>query len=774
MPMSDFFQMFPKLTGSELRNMTVPAGARPPLPADRYVFGELYCDDEGCDCRRVIIAVLAEGQREQVASINLGFDSDDNMAGPFLDPLNPQAPYAKDLLTMFTDMINGDPEYLARLHRHYVMFKEKCEGRPYTGRPFEKPGRVTRIAAGHAPGFDDLVAPPRVGTGTPIRREPKVGRNDPCPCGSGRKYKQCCMGKPQPAGVPLSPAAPVSEPLPTKGGSKPQRPRPPDAQATTDAAKQLVADVVAWRRNPRQQQPWGPAVVRALETNRDLAPALLRLLLSDYAPDGRQQTPPEGYDACLALLDEALTQIRYSVERKRPWAIAMAEQIQTEIAESAFKPEVDVRVQQGLIEALHNAKLELHPRIREQALAVAEYYGRFRSGKGAPDLDALLERLVRETRPRDPFDLLDPILAEMAVMPVEGQIILATGMMASSQPLFNELAVLMLLHPNIEARTALAEAFRQGNLVRRVSALGLRRLIGLRNWLPAGERPAVYALIKEVRLAGVESAPLPPVQPISVYATTFDGSGVQGVSFFARDGQHYRVDWALVKQGLGIRGAWGGGGMTKREMEAKVREMAADAGAAKVHRAYLDRLLAHFIAVGLDQGRPPSPYLVSVAEKAGGDYWKPHRLSLDETIAELEAKAPEAFTSERARQVQDSAHKWPRYEDFARSWFEDDAHIDDLLREQVGRPEDWMPRLPISLRVIVEGVLEDKRTVWAERLMWMALWAQASETRPPVPWQDFLIIAKALNRGTPLSRIPLMDAIALRTVQSASRRAGMR
>ena len=26
-----------------------------------------------------------------------------------------------------------------------------------------------------------------------IRREgPKVGRNDPCPCGSGKKYKQCC------------------------------------------------------------------------------------------------------------------------------------------------------------------------------------------------------------------------------------------------------------------------------------------------------------------------------------------------------------------------------------------------------------------------------------------------------------------------------------------------------------------------------------------------------------------------------------------------------
>ncbi len=30
----------------------------------------------------------------------------------------------------------------------------------------------------------------------PIRNlEPKVGRNDPCPCGSGKKYKQCCMRK---------------------------------------------------------------------------------------------------------------------------------------------------------------------------------------------------------------------------------------------------------------------------------------------------------------------------------------------------------------------------------------------------------------------------------------------------------------------------------------------------------------------------------------------------------------------------------------------------
>jgi uncharacterized protein len=28
-----------------------------------------------------------------------------------------------------------------------------------------------------------------------VRSQPKIGRNEPCPCGSGKKYKQCCMGQ---------------------------------------------------------------------------------------------------------------------------------------------------------------------------------------------------------------------------------------------------------------------------------------------------------------------------------------------------------------------------------------------------------------------------------------------------------------------------------------------------------------------------------------------------------------------------------------------------
>ncbi|MCX8155714.1 MAG: preprotein translocase subunit SecA [Verrucomicrobiae bacterium] len=59
-------------------------------------------------------------------------------------------------------------------------------------------------AFGSAPAAEPGAAPPRkesdivseanqaLAKAKPVRTGPKVGRNDPCPCGSGKKYKHCC------------------------------------------------------------------------------------------------------------------------------------------------------------------------------------------------------------------------------------------------------------------------------------------------------------------------------------------------------------------------------------------------------------------------------------------------------------------------------------------------------------------------------------------------------------------------------------------------------
>ena len=305
MPMSDFYRTFPKLANTELRSFTIAPAYGSVLPGGRYTLMELYCDEKGCDCRRVTIAVFAERNRDFVAHINLGFDSDEVMAGPFLDPLNPQARYAGELLDFFTDMINEDPAYLARLQRHYVLLKERLEGRRYAGPPFEKPGAVKRIAATDLPmpSFDrglDIAFP-----AGQVRRETKVGRNDPCPCGSGKKYKRCCLGKPQPAQADLTTTAPGSDHLSETDAAEPQGGPTTDDQALANTAEELIADVVRWRRNPRHQERWSADVQRTLEATHTLAFAFLRLLLMRYAPDGHRQTPSAAYDACLGLLDDS-------------------------------------------------------------------------------------------------------------------------------------------------------------------------------------------------------------------------------------------------------------------------------------------------------------------------------------------------------------------------------------------------------------------------------------------------------------------------------------
>ena len=52
-------------------------------------------------------------------------------------------------------------------------------------------------AHGHAHEHDDCGCghdhPHHAPVETFVRGSPTVGRNDPCPCGSGKKHKKCCL-----------------------------------------------------------------------------------------------------------------------------------------------------------------------------------------------------------------------------------------------------------------------------------------------------------------------------------------------------------------------------------------------------------------------------------------------------------------------------------------------------------------------------------------------------------------------------------------------------
>jgi hypothetical protein len=141
MPMIPFMERFPKLGAQETRSVTVTR--QQDLPDGEYGFLELYCDEPGCDCRRVMIDVLPPetGWSKIWATISYGWESLEfyrkwggagcdpiEIKGPYLDPLNPQTKYSGALLNLFRFLVQS-PDYVERLKHHYQVFRELIEKR---------------------------------------------------------------------------------------------------------------------------------------------------------------------------------------------------------------------------------------------------------------------------------------------------------------------------------------------------------------------------------------------------------------------------------------------------------------------------------------------------------------------------------------------------------------------------------------------------------------------------------------------------------------------
>lgn len=141
MPMIPFMEKFPETATRETRFASVKQ--RPDLPDGEYGFLEFYCNEPGCDCRRVIIQVLRPetGWSKVWATIGYGWEDLDfyrrwggthsdpvEMKGPYLDPLNPQSDYSPALLELFRSLIQS-AEYVERFQRHYQMFRESVDGK---------------------------------------------------------------------------------------------------------------------------------------------------------------------------------------------------------------------------------------------------------------------------------------------------------------------------------------------------------------------------------------------------------------------------------------------------------------------------------------------------------------------------------------------------------------------------------------------------------------------------------------------------------------------
>ena len=174
MPFQSFHDLLPDIAEEETRVITILESSPSPLPPDHYMFIELFCNDLHCDCRRVFFNVTSSSRPDCMAVIAYGWETDefytnwmyiddddrsiiDNLRGPILNQWSQQSNLASNLLDLFKEALLPDTKYIERVKQHYQMFREEINN--------QVPKRAIRK---------------------------KVGRNSPCECGSGKKYKKCC------------------------------------------------------------------------------------------------------------------------------------------------------------------------------------------------------------------------------------------------------------------------------------------------------------------------------------------------------------------------------------------------------------------------------------------------------------------------------------------------------------------------------------------------------------------------------------------------------
>ena len=102
---------------------------------------------------------------------------------------DPIVEYKKEAYELFQNMLTGVQDDMVR-----VMYRVQTQEPPKRRRMTYD--NVVELSADGPQGMGNGDAGPMSRAhGAPESGSQKVGRNDPCPCGSGKKFKKCCLGK---------------------------------------------------------------------------------------------------------------------------------------------------------------------------------------------------------------------------------------------------------------------------------------------------------------------------------------------------------------------------------------------------------------------------------------------------------------------------------------------------------------------------------------------------------------------------------------------------
>ena len=129
-----------------------------------------YCIDPVCECEAVNLIFIKANEETKIGhdifTNRVSFENE-------IEIVDHVDRYTKeDIIKIYDYWLKSDPQVMDVLESRYRTMK--LLGQSLVER------HISKNLSGHTAGVG----------------QKKIGRNDPCPCGSGKKYKKCC-GKPK-------------------------------------------------------------------------------------------------------------------------------------------------------------------------------------------------------------------------------------------------------------------------------------------------------------------------------------------------------------------------------------------------------------------------------------------------------------------------------------------------------------------------------------------------------------------------------------------------
>jgi hypothetical protein len=488
----------------------------------------------------------------------------------------------------------------------------------------------------------------------------------------------------------------------------------------------------------------------------EFALELLGLMASESA---KKQPNHDLFTAYSFMLGWTLDFLRYELDRDASEATKIIASMEDRLLELEQKNKLDGALLTAILQQYAMANLPLSDGLKALMSRVIKTAEKGEDGSSIEEsAGEFFADIIRQAGD-DPFLIHDELAQMSQAFPEEYQAAMAQGTFAAAQPILQEAGLGWVLNKSQEVRNAAFGALSALARSGEVTPVMLRRLISMRNWLPAADRSQLDAVIQACRSKGVACTPQPKTTIVRVVASAFDGAGAQSFFVLVKVGRKHALASLLVKFAVGIPDAWVQHDMTKQQAVAFLARVEDEVDVYDASTAHLTASLEHFLAVGLEKGNAIPFGLLGFVETLGLPIINPRYLAVDDLVASLlDALSPEQRMPQAMNGFLQASADWMEEYAFLDYWFEDDGVLREALAGKK-RMNDVR-----RLNILMTEILPTRRRRWAEMIAWTA--AHMRHENGNDGWPEFAVVASELLSDRPLSDIPIMVDIALASIEA--------